>query len=166
MEIEAAVLQTLPNGFLVHPGKSEIKIFEDEEEQVMDLVRDEEENQSVVRAKEEYDRRIAKYAKEKCDGDMNLAYQRFPESPQSVYVQQNQGRGVIGMKPLLSAKVIERNLPPPQKEEMFDASRNTADAMAAAVDAIFNNPSLRKMLEDRILNELAEKDSSKNSKGK
>lgn len=163
MEIEAATMQTLPNGYLVQPGKSEIRIYEDQVPEVMALVQDEEEREAVIAAKKTYDRRFKKYADEKCGGDLELAYQRFPESVPSVFCQANEHKP--GIRPLLSAVVKDKGLPPPHKEELWDASKNTADATVAAVEAIMNNPALRKMLEDKILNELVEKETPKSKKG-
>lgn len=159
-------MQTLPNGFLVLPGKSEIKIYDDEEEQVMALVRDEVENQKVQIAKRDYDGRLKQYAEEKCGGDMELAKQTCPESVPSVYCQQNKGSKVIGIRPLLSARVIERDLPPPEKEGIAQASADTAKIISMAMQVILSNKELRRQLASELKEEIFELENEQDTKVK
>lgn len=167
MDVEAATMQTLPNGFLVLPGKSTIKIYEDQVDEVMALVRDEDENLAIIRAKEEYDRRFKKYADEKCDGDAKVAYERFPQSVESVYCQQNEGKGVYGTRPLLSAVIKEKGLPPPQKEDSWDAQNSSAEMVAKTINIILENKELRKHLAKELRDEIfEEEDEQAKSKGK
>jgi len=131
-------MQALPNGYVVLPGLSEITVYEDEVQQVLDLVRDEREVARIAVAETEFKKRLQQYADEKCGGNLADAMQLCPESVQSVYCQQNRGDNVIGTKPLLSAILMDEKLPPPQLE----ASSTTVHLLGA----ILGNPDILQAL--------------------
>lgn len=131
VEVESVVNQCVPNGYIVPPGKSVIQIYKDQLPELKALVRDPEDVQRLAAAKEEYARRFQKYVEsDECGGDEKRAKEMFNESVESVYIQQNQGFGYPGVKPLLSVTVIEDNLPPPQAEEMWNAQKLSGDMIA------------------------------------
>lgn len=154
MEVESVTMQCLPSGNLVLPGKAEIVIYEDEEQQVLDLVRDEEENIAVQQAYKQFEIRLKRYADEKCGGDLEKARLICPESPQSVFCLLNDGKP--HMRPLLSATTIARDLPPPHKQEAWSASNDTANMVATAISLVMNDPSLRKVLAEQLKDEILE----------
>lgn len=121
MEVESVVMQALPNGYLVSPGKSTIIVYKDEVAQVEDLVRSSEDIAAIERAKTECALRLRQYADDKCGGDMAAASKLFPESVESVFVSQNKGSNFPHIKPLLSARKIKEGLPPPAETDRWNA---------------------------------------------
>lgn len=138
--------QAMPCGFVAGHGKSIIKVRKRDLPAIMAMV--EPEPQEIAAAKKRFDNALDEHLRKNLEGiePNNIAQRRetlvaeYAGSVEAIF-QRDMGRSI---KPLLSARVVEDNIPVAADEASFEQQNAIAAAVAKAVAAALANVNQQK----------------------